>query len=1152
MNPLSVPAVANRYVIQRQLGMGAMGAVFRVLDRLTGNTLALKRVLLSGDNNPLLRLALAREFQMLASLRHPNIISVQDYGFDEDQRPFITMTLLEDPQDFSSAAATLSDRQKIALLIQMLQALAYLHRRGIIHRDLKPANVLVLPDQTLKMLDFGLAVEADIARDVGGTLLYMAPEVLKQQGATAASDLFAVGLMAFEIFAGVHPFDAVQPHELIMRMLNSEPDWSLLPELDITPDDHSPTLRTILYRLLQKEPSQRYPDATSVIRDLSAALHQPPPVESSAIRESFLQAARFVGREHPMQQLHESLDQLAQGNGSQWWVSGESGVGKTRLLDELRHVALVRGVTVLRGQEVAESSTPYQLWREPVRRMTLMVPISDVQAAVLREIVPEIADILQRDLPPITRLDSRDERRRLAVTIADLFRQTTRPLLLLLEDLHWSDESLDVLELLTQTAPTVPLMLVATYRSDEAPNLAARYPSLQWLALERLPSAAIQDLVSAMLGRSSATPSVVRWLTSETEGNAYFLVETLRVLAEERGGLAAVTSAPLPLKLLAGGVQAVVERRLGRLPDTTRSLLIGAAMIGRQLDTALLRALVTDSPISLEEWLTTCANAGILEKWDERWRFAHDKLRDGVLVGLDSAMRVDAQRQVALAIERVYPNDPAQAHRLADHWRDADDPVRAAAYAASAARRALQTASFSDARQLLQRALPYASDAERITLIKQLGDAEEGLSNYPAALEHYAESRRLADELGSVADVAAALDGIARVEDRHGNLSESEAHFTEALALARTADATRLIADTLNGLGTVAAKRGQFEQARAFFGESLTLRRQLNDLRGIAASLNNLGIVHNYQGQFAQARPFYEEALTLRRRIGDLRGIAQSLNNLAMVTRGLKNPREARNFYLEAVQMTRNNGDLYSTATILNNLALILIEDDEFREAQLMIEETVRIGRSIGDSVIAAVGLQALARIARLDERYADAEPLLAESLTLLQAGSSPRALGETLAELGALRLALGQPEAANTALQEALTVQQTAGDTAGQAATQLQLGRAALDAGDTTQAETLLYAALRGFVRTRAVAQTQAALLAFVDLANHTQAYAQAARLLGTLRVAEVSSRRLREQLMLTEAQTKSHLTIAEFETLTDEGAHQTVETWVEKLKQG
>src|SRR5579859_4500670 len=147
--------VNKRYRLEGEIGRGGMGVVYRATDRLLGQTVAVKRVFTPSEelifasisDSVDRRLALAREFQLLASLWHPNVISVLDYGFDANHLPYFTMDLLNDAQRVTEYARTCQLSEKIALFWQILLALKYLHRRGVLHRDLKPANVLVSEKQ---------------------------------------------------------------------------------------------------------------------------------------------------------------------------------------------------------------------------------------------------------------------------------------------------------------------------------------------------------------------------------------------------------------------------------------------------------------------------------------------------------------------------------------------------------------------------------------------------------------------------------------------------------------------------------------------------------------------------------------------------------------------------------------------------------------------------------------------------------------------------------------------------------------------------------------------------------------------------------------------------------------------------------------------
>jgi serine/threonine protein kinase len=386
--PIASPSylIGHRYQLLKKLGEGGMGVVYRAEDRLTGEIVALKRVRPPARDSLYTQVeqreALAHEFQILAGLHYPRIITVLDFGFDTDGRPFFTMNLLRNPVTIRAAAAGLSLEGKARLLVETLQALAYLHRHGIVHRDLKPSNILIDSQGELRVLDFGLAEDAAAARSSVGTLAYMAPETILEEGTTEQSDLYALGVIAYELFADRHPFDTSSLSHLIFAILEHEPDPAALtiPE----------PLRAVVLRLLQKAPEARYASATDVIAALQAAVGLPP-TEEAALQESVLQSARFVGRETELQQLTQALEEAFRGNGSAWLIGGESGVGKTRLLAELRIHAKVRGAIVIDGPAHDLQGASHQLWGAVFRHLLLIAAVSDAQAGASARLCPVLS-----------------------------------------------------------------------------------------------------------------------------------------------------------------------------------------------------------------------------------------------------------------------------------------------------------------------------------------------------------------------------------------------------------------------------------------------------------------------------------------------------------------------------------------------------------------------------------------------------------------------------------------------------------------------------------------------------------------------------------------------------------------------------------------
>lgn len=844
--PTETPAevIGRRYIIQNLIGEGGMGAVYRATDRLTDHAVALKRVLTAPAQLELstnynlddFRLALAREFKILASLRHPHIIAVQDYGFDAGQQPYFTMELLDEAQTILDAGRGKSPETKVNLLVQVLQALAYLHRRDILHRDLKPANVLVTQDNSVKMLDFGLATMRERVHNetdslTAGTLLYMAPEILVGNAATEASDLYAVGIMAFELLAGYPPFaNTGDVAQLINDTLYTFPDTEAL---DITYD-----LKLVLDRLLQKDPLMRYSSAMEAVSAMSAGIGRPIQIDTEATRESFLQAARFVGRNTELKQLTDALEKAVNGTGSAWLIAGESGVGKSRLLEELRTVALVEGALVMRGQAVNEGGSPYQMWRTPARWLELMTEDGTVELNALRGLLPAGESPLQKP-NTLGKLKPKEAQDKLLSIFAETLRSQQHPIMLILEDLHWaSSESLDLLGRMVEMVNTLPLLIIGSYRDDESASLPTRLPKMPILKLNRLSDEGIAQLSEAMLGEAGKQQHVIDLLKRETEGNIFFLIEVVRTLAEEAGELDEIGRMTLPQHVFAGGVKQLIERRLNNILPSNRELLRIAAAMGRELDIAVLRAIAPQ--IDMERWLLNCADAAVLEIFDEQWRFVHDKLRDGILVDVDAEGKAAIHRQIAVAIEQVHTGRNAQPAALAYHWGQAGDTAKELYYVEHAGKQAVAVGAYHEAIKFLRRAL--------LLIERQKGDNRDKIAHIRQ-------------------QIAEAQLGL-------GGYEEAQALYNESLAIYRALNLRSNIADVLNNLGDIAYAQDKYDEAKQLYEQGLAIYREIGDMAGIARSLHDLGNVAYELDEQQEARRLYQESLNISREIGDQWGMA--------------------------------------------------------------------------------------------------------------------------------------------------------------------------------------------------------------------------------------------------------------------------------------
>lgn len=918
--------ITNRYRITGILGRGGMGTVWRVYDRLEKNEVALKQVAKSisdimVSNQGAMRrkkAALIQEFSLLASLRHPNIISVLDYGM-AGEKPFFTMELVDQPQNFLEVVQHKTQAEQIDFIVGILQALRYLHRRGVLHRDLKPDNVVVLDDNQVKVLDFGVSVKSQLAKGGVGTMAYMSPESLKDNLTVPQSDLYAVGVMAYEMITGKRPF-----HPSDVRGIVTQPaDTSLL-------GDHPATW--VITRLLLKDPDDRYPDAAACIRAFQRAMGLPAEAESITVRESYLQANIFVGRKKELQTLTDELNQVLEGNTSFYLVSGESGVGKSRLLNELRIQALVSGTTVLRGQAVEGGGLPFQLWRNIVRRLVLIIDLTDLQAGILMDIVPDIHDLIGRSIEKAPELTGKAYQDRLVLTIVDLFRDVNQPIMLLLEDLQWSSESLLVLrQMLLMREQFHQLMIVGNYRNDEAPNLPNELAPISLILLERLSSDAVQQLSMSMLGQKGATEQVIDLLQKETEGNLFFLVETVRALAEEVGSLERIGQATLPDTVFTGGMQRLMQRRLNKVYERYQPIQALAAVIGREIDMDLL---VYQHGLRLVEgWLINASEQAILDIQDNKWYFSHDKLREFILTDMDAESAGTYHRIAAEAIEAIYPDNTAYNEILLNHWHDAGNLDKEMHYA----KPILESYLFiqdriPEAEIIIERSLARLTenDGRRVFLLNwQTFVSLWFHRDTDRAAQIVEEAYQLAKAYNDINGLAFSLNQLGNVAKRHQNYKQAEDYYKQSLVYDQMIDSQFGVAGNLSDLGLIAQIHGDYQQAQDYYEQSIAIQDSINDQRGKGVNYSNLGLLTFEMGNYDDAEAYFQQSVTLSQTIKHQTGVAHNLYRLAAVQLIQSKGDKAVRGFEQAMSIFEEINFPHGVVWCLNGLCRGAIQQDE-------------------------------------------------------------------------------------------------------------------------------------------------------------------------------------------------------------------------------
>jgi DNA-binding SARP family transcriptional activator len=670
-------------------------------------------------------------------------------------------------------------------------------------------------------------------------------------------------------------------------------------------------------------------------------------------------AMPFVGRAAELEQLAAAWSRAARGRGSCFLVGGEAGVGKTRLAAQLAQHAEAEGARVMWGTTSSPERAPYEALVDALRNALPMIAATTIQPvwlAALVQLLPELA-LRRPDVPPLAAIDPERERTRLfeAIAVAVEALAAPRPVVLVLEDLHWADSAtIAALEFIVQRIGQRPIFILGTYRDEETPRphpLREFRRRLQpqsliaHLALGRLTLGAVEELVARSDLDAAIAAGLAPRLYEITEGNPLLLGEAMRLLAEGRSVEAGVaTMAPL------------IAARIARLSAASQDLAEIAASIGAAFDVEVLRDVSGWSEDTVVTSLDEMLDGGFIrEPFGRRqfnYIFTHHLIQVAIYDASPVALRPRRHRRIARVLEELGESaGRANAVEVARHYELAGEHARAAANYAIAARQALAVYANETALAYARRAIELAGEGDDELRFDALTIAE-------------AMNARIGDSAAQRADLEALEALTARAEDRerrcevlrrwiafHRTLGDRDAEAGAVAALAeeaaRLGDA-RWQAEALEAEATHLEVTGNAAAALPVIQRAVERYETAGDTRGMVFALSLEAAVAAFVGEIADADRSIERARALAEASGDPAQLARVLrcesNVCHWTQRWSRNATVAR----EAVELARSVGDREMEATCLGAVAASAARAFRIREARDGSARAMEIFAAIG------------------------------------------------------------------------------------------------------------------------------------------------------------------------------------------------------------
>jgi tetratricopeptide (TPR) repeat protein len=936
------------YLIASELGSGGMGTVYLaevtestpVLD--AGSRVALKVVHPHLLATPGFFKRFLQEAEVGKRIEHENVVRTFDVDatlVDDKQINYMVMEYVEG----KSLRELLVELRQIPesllreVALQTAAGLAAVHAENIVHRDLKPENVLITGDHQVQIMDLGVAKlqEASIALtkegQFTGSLLYASPEQCEGKDVGTASDLYALGVMLYELATAKNPFRRDDAVAIIKAHISHEPQRArdLNPEL-------SAFFSEVIATLLAKDPAQRFASAAELGEVLTQAEHSPWWAEKEKHLHTVIaelpsiqirRETELHGREQELKSLADAWQQAKEGEGRVVYLEGEAGLGKSRLIDAFLRSLAGEDAHILYGSYPPSGGlgglSDAMLGKFGSAGMEEnLAPYMDVTPTL----IPAFAALIRHENPPTGSEPLHGDA--LHAVVCNIMRALAaeKPTIWVIEDLQFAPvDSRNLLLSMARAAAPHRVLVIASARHLQEADLAnvSRLDHFRRIQLGRLGAREVIELVRDALGSSALAEKLGGKIAYKSDGVPFFIFEMIRGLKEGRFLTQQADGTYVQTQMITdievpSAVRDLIEARLKDLSDDDRALLDVAAVQGYEFDAGLIAQVRELKKVQVLERLAALERRhGVIRSESGNCRFDHYQLQEILYNDLMADLRAEYHALIADAfIERedLEPEDAEgdEAYFVARHHLRGSRPKRARPYLERAfdyLERAYQNDAAIDLAELALKRKRVLKGADRLRTMLKMAARMASLGRREDEHRVATESVELADELGEVALRVNARVALGTHLWVKGENELAVRHLRDALALAEPLDDPSLSMSVYHGLGIATSYLGDHQGAIAHFERAYELARSCGDKQRESNTQGSLGVVAWLVGRYADRKRHHEASRELGLATGSRGREAMSEHNLGNVFSDCGALEEAESHQRRALQIAREIGE---------------------------------------------------------------------------------------------------------------------------------------------------------------------------------------------------------------------------------------------------